>query len=209
MAYFSEPVSNTGKQRRAAIANAARVRVQNGGTTLGALWTIPDQFKPAPTTTTTAPAPAPAPAPVYTAPAPLAPAPAPVTPTTYSQPLAPAPSPVERIPQGSGSGEPTAGQIATAAAGVLAPVSPVAAAAAAVAPAVAQALQAPDTTAIRFTTADIAPDGLLPEVYDADGTPVTPKAKAASFVDTLKNLPTPAKVGGAVLLFVLFSGGRR
>ena len=67
------------------------------------------------------------------------------------------------------------------------------------------------STSVRFTDGSsggaFIPDE--PEVYNADGSPVTQTAKAASFADTLKNLPTAAKLGGAVLLFVLLSGGKR
>lgn len=89
-------------------------------------------------------------------------------------------------------------------------------AAAALIPAFANAANQPDTTQIRFTgdDASLSPlDALMPdatggpEVYNADGTPVTKAAKAATFVDKLKALPPAAKVGGAVALYLLF--GRR
>ena len=45
----------------------------------------------------------------------------------------------------------------------------------------------------------------MPEVYNEDGTPVTTSAKAATIADKIKALPAPAKVGGAVLLYLLLA----
>lgn len=47
-----------------------------------------------------------------------------------------------------------------------------------------------------------------PEIYNEDGTPVTPAAQAAASTlsEKLKKLPTAAKIGGAVLAYLLLHG---
>lgn len=216
MAYFDESgaVHSNGKRPTA----KRRVRVQVSGTRLGDLTTsiqkLATQYGiPQPTSTTTAPTstfsptPAPTPVPLYIAPTAPAPAPAPTPAPT------PAPAPTYTAPTGATTGQGTnesgAGvpEVIAATAPILAPIAPAAAAAAAVAPAVAQAAQQEPMTQVRFTQSDSPFDALLlPEVYNEDGTAATPKAKAVSLVEQLKNLPTPAKIGAAVLLYLLFSG---
>lgn len=96
---------------------------------------------------------------------------------------------------------PSVTDVAAAAAPIIAPISPIAAAAGALAPAIAQAVNADPSVDVRFT--DDA------EVYNADGSPVTPSAKAATLTDKIKALPPAAKLGGAILLAVFFMRGKR
>lgn len=121
--------------------------------------------------------------------APTSPITAPTAPSVYTQPtLAPSSSPTPVT------------DTATAAAPIVGAISPTAGVATAMLPVLTQAANAEPTTPLRFDDA---------EVYNADGSPVTKKAQTFSFLDSLKKLPPAAKIGGAVVLFLLLSGGRR
>lgn len=152
---------------------------------------------------------------------PVQPAPTPIDPLTSapssSTPVAP--GGVFQAPQGVNRFSPTGGsdpvtQTVSQAAQAAQTVSPIigavagpaAGAAAAIAPAFSQAYASSgDSTQVRFDTSDSGSDLSLPEVYNADGTPVTTSAKAATLADKIKALPTAAKLGGVVALYVLFS----
>lgn len=200
-----------------------RIRVENGGTNLGAI--------------TTAAITAPTPTPIPTSSPTVAAAPAIVVPTAMptSGPIVVGGSPTSALPNYPGtttgfavpstptdtaprsftppssptiSTTPTPGtapslpDVAAAAAPFFAPISPVAGAAAAFIPAVANAASSGVTVPVRFD------DDSDAEIYNADGTPVTPKAKTATFLETIKALPPAAKLGGAVVLYLLFSRRR-
>ena len=156
---------------------------------------------PTPVPSSFSPVPAPTPVPTYT--------PTPAPPPPSSQPFdAPAPPPPTTYPSSeSGSGASSGGAAAAAAAApIVGAIDPAAGAAAALLPAFANAASAGPTSQIRFDSADaFMPDASGPEVYNADGTPVTNAAKTATIVDKIKALPPAAKVGGAALLLMLFS----
>lgn len=207
-------------------AQGVKLRVDNGGTYLGSLYSFIQSRYPgytapktttAPTMTTptagfTAPfvqtAPAPVPTTVRLSPAPPptpTPTPAP-TPSYTPPPPQPQPSdPLAPTPPSS-SGGAGAGAIAQAAAPIVGAIDPAAGAAAALLPAFSAAAGAPDTSRIRFSDDSATmPDATGPEVYNADGTPVTTSAKVATIAEKIKALPPAAKIGGAVVLYMLFS----
>lgn len=66
-----------------------------------------------------------------------------------------------------------------------------------------------DTTPSQPDTSTMLPDvSSGPEIYNADGTPATPAAQAQSstLAAKLRALPTAAKIGGAVLAYLLLHG---
>lgn len=209
MGYVIENGNGNGHERRTASASGRPVRIRGA---LGAsIYDLIAQRTPyvAPTTTTPTTTTSPTPTTSYTAPttytqdtsltiAAPAPAPAP-TPT-------PTPLPIEREPQGTQTPPPPPVTEPT----TVTPGEPT------------PTYQPPPDSLppgdpgqkIRFDDASFLPSFTEmtegPELYNADGTPVTPKARVMSIADTIANLPTPAKIGGAVLLYlVFFSGGRR
>lgn len=147
-------------------------------------------------------APAPTPAPIPStrtfspvSSAPTSPTPAPVTTTpSFSPATSPAPTPVA-----SGATIPgTAPESGGSTSGGAPPSSS------------APFYDAPQT--IRFASdATPLPDATIPdasggaEIYNPDGTPVTPAAKVATMADKFKNLPTAAKIGGAFVIYLLLS----
>jgi hypothetical protein len=135
------------------------------------------------------------------------PTPAPPPATPYNEPSAPPPATYPSDPTAPPAQQPSGGgSAAAAAAPIIGAIDPAAGAAAALLPAFTDAFNQPDTSQIRFSNSDM-PDMSLPEVYNADGTPATPAAKAATITDKVKALPPAAKIGGAVALFLLL--GRR
>jgi hypothetical protein len=153
--------------------------------TVSAPLPTPTAPAPIPTVRTFSPAVAPTPTPTY--------APPPPSSTPYNEPVQPPPNVVDTA---AGAAQ-AAAPIITAAAG------PAAGAAAAMAPAFANAFNAPSTTKVQFD--DSMPDLSLPAVFNPDGTPATPAAAATTLADKIKALPTAAKIGGAVLLYLFFS----
>jgi hypothetical protein len=228
MAYFT----GAGGALPPRFASGVRLRVDNGGTYLGDIYSllkarVPGYTPPPTTTTTTIPVkssltPLISPTPVSPAPLPssFSPAPAPTPAPAYSPPPPPPPPasipydeppppPPVTYPSSGGGGRSNgtgAGAVAAAAAPIVGAIDPAAGAAAALFPAFANAAGADPTTQIRFTN-DPLPDMSLPEVYNADGTPVTATAKAATVADKIKALPPAAKIGGAVALYLLLHGG--
>lgn len=161
-------------------------------------------------TTQPAPPPTSTTASIYTTPTTtgsLGPAPAPIQPPT-SAPIAPPPPSAPTPPSG-----PMIETYAPPPSSPSSPSSPDVPSSGAPSPEAPGGLTPPSgpSTSVRFTDGSsggaFIPDA--PEVYNADGSPVTTTAKAATFADTLKNLPTAAKLGGVVLLFVLLNGGKR
>lgn len=221
--YFTGNDGGARTQRRP--SRATKVRVENGGTFLGVLSPFGVtagsilNLQPKTTTTPTAPVTSPyvvTPAAILPPPPPPPPPPSAIAPSPTPTPTPFSPPPPTFTPVTSPPSEPSsdpvtqAAQTAAATAPILAPISPVAGAVAALAPVVAQAAQQDPTTQIRFTDDTSGgggglPDLSLPAVYNPDGTPATPAAQAQTIADKLKNLPTAAKVGGAVLLYFLFA----
>jgi hypothetical protein len=153
---------------------------------------------PTPVPSSFSPTPAPTPVPVY-APPPPPPAYTPAPPIPGNDPFAAPPS------QDTG-----AGAVAAAAAPIIGAIDPAAGAAAALIPAFTNAAGGGPTSQIRFDSSDAGggafmPDVTGPEVYNADGTPVTNAAKTATIIDKFKALPPAAKIGGAVALLALLS----
>lgn len=228
MGYLGGFYSGPGGALPPRFASGVRLRVDNGGTYLGSITTLLQSrgFNVPTATPTSAPTPVtsvpagvllnPAPMPTTTAPR-LSPAPAP-TPTpvpggVYSAPSGPTvftPPPPAQTPFDSPAPLPPiqqitdTGEIVKAAAPIVGAINPAAGAAAALFPAFTDAASQGPTTQVRFTDDLTMPDA-QPELYNADGTPITPAAKAATIVDKIKALPPAAKVGGAVALYLLFS----
>lgn len=118
----------------------------------------------------------------------------------------PPPPDIQTTPQSGGSSGNGFGTAASAAAPIIGLIDPAAGAAAALAPAFANAVNQPETTQFRFSDdSAMMPDTSGPEIYNADGTPATTTAKVATFTEKIKALPPAAKLGGAALLFILFS----
>jgi hypothetical protein len=232
MAYFTGARGNLPPR----FASQLRLRVDNGGTYLGSLYTLIQSRYPSYTAPTssgqtaatsllTAAGTLPKVATSFIQPTAAIPSPAPLPSGASSSfsPTQPAPSPLP-IPGGvySAGGvtrfdpsspppvlqpytPPDPGSIAQAAAPIVGAIDPAVGAAAALIPAFQQAANAPDTTQVRFSNDPAMPDVSLPEVYNEDGTPVTPAAHVATFADKIKTLPAPAKIGGAVLLYLFLS----
>lgn len=231
MGFYREPISTPPRApgRRVSSPSHAKVRVA-AGDSLGDIYSlIAKRFPTAAPTVTVKPAAPPIkgslllPLISKPTPTPTAPAPVPTQPRSFS-PVSPAPTtPTTTAPTVTTTTEPrtfspTAGSLPptpTPSDGggfIPTPTAPADGGGSVTGGGYVPPPTVDSPVTIRFDSSAapaLLPDATTgPELYNEDGTPANAAAKAAStpsLADTIKNLPTAAKIGGVVLAYILLS----